>query len=277
MGEVLSDVRKPDNRPALARAGRSRACLARCRCARAAGEQLEAFVSRVRVHKGRDRKPRVDKGRGGGDPRPRQGEQLRRRGERRDGQVRRQPALALPRRRVPQHERRRSQRRAAGRFRGLLPRRRRLRRHPLGDRDRAGLAVPDRHPRHPFHGRVERDAGDDQGRRPGARRQALPSPSTGIEPTSGTTSRPTCAASRTCSRRWTRRPTAAGRWGSTTRSPGARTTRAAARSTRPAATRPRRSPRAASGPTLRARSAGPRVSRIPSTATAAPPSSRTTR
>ena len=52
-----------------------------------------------------------------------------------------------------------------------------------------------------------------------------------------TTSTATSAASRTCSPRSTRRPTPAARWAPTTRSPGARTTRAGARSTPASATR----------------------------------------
>ena len=47
----------------------------------------------------------------------------------------------LPRRGLPQHHRRRAQRRPGGRVRGLHPRRRRLRRRARGRRDRAGLAV----------------------------------------------------------------------------------------------------------------------------------------
>ena len=77
----------------------------------------------------------------------------------------------LPRRRVPQHERRRARRRAADRLRELLPRRRRLPRHPLGDRDGAELAVHDQHPRHALQRPHRCDAGDGQGRRSRPRRE----------------------------------------------------------------------------------------------------------
>ena len=63
--------------------------------------------------------------------------------------VPRRPARAVPRGRVPQHVRRRPRRtpqQAA--FENYYQRRRRLPRHPLGDRDRARLDVPDRPPRH---------------------------------------------------------------------------------------------------------------------------------
>ncbi len=85
------------------------------------------------------------------------------------------------------------------------------------------LGVPDRRPRHAL----------DRARRPSRRRRsrsptacttpARACPSTGSARTSGTTSRPTCAAARTCWPRSTRRRTPAARWASTTPSPGART------------------------------------------------------
>ena len=68
---------------------------------------------------------------------------------RRRVQVHRGEPGEVPRGRVPQHLRRRAQRRPAGGVRGVLPRRRRLLRHRLGDRDRARLAVPHRRARHP--------------------------------------------------------------------------------------------------------------------------------
>ena len=103
---------------------------------------------------------------------------------------------------------------AAGRLRGLLPRRRRLRRHPLGDRDRARLGVPDRRPRHALaRARSRRRAGHRQGRRPRARRQQEPARVLAARRTSGTTSPPTSAAARTCSRPSTRRPTPAATMG----------------------------------------------------------------
>ena len=57
------------------------------------------------------------------------------------------------------------------RVRALVQEWRRLPRAPLGDRDRARLDVPERHPRHARDrtGRARR--GDDQGRRPRARRE----------------------------------------------------------------------------------------------------------
>ena len=54
-----------------------------------------------------------------------------------------------------------------GRVREVLPRRGRLPRHRLGDRDRAELGVLHQHPRHARERRGhDRAAGDDQGRRP---------------------------------------------------------------------------------------------------------------
>ena len=89
--------------------------------------------------------------------------------------VPRGPSQAGTRGRLPRHLGRRPHRRAAGRLRGLLPRRRRLRRHRLGDRDRARLAVPHRRPRHAVdRRRLGRAVGDDQGRRPRPRRVEEP-------------------------------------------------------------------------------------------------------
>ena len=116
-------------------------------------------------------------------------------------------------------------------FENVLPRRRRLPRHPLGDRGRAGLDVPDRRPRHARRG-PHRSARRRPPRSPTAcTSPARACPSTGRARTAGTTSPATSAASRTSSRRSTRTPTPAARTASTIRSPGARTTRAAARST----------------------------------------------
>ena len=86
-------------------------------------------------------------------------------------------------------------------------------------------------------GASEADAGDDQGRRPrSCRGRQGPAGVLARAPTAGTTSPPTCAASRTSSPPSTRRPTrAATRWrcrpAPTIPSSGARTTRAAAPST----------------------------------------------
>ena len=153
-------------------------------------------------------------------------------------------ARHLPRRRVPEHGHREpADRRAARELRGVLQEGRRLRRHRLGRRDRLVLGVPDRHPRHarrraaPTCSPARSRSSTASMTRPRASR------STGTAPTTSTTSRPTSAASRTCSRRSSRtrsarsrratRSTAspAARWAPTTRSPSARTTRAAARST----------------------------------------------
>ena len=137
-------------------------------------------------------------------------------------------------------------------FEALLPRRRRLRRHRLGDRDRPVVVVPDRHPRHavvrPHRGAV----GHGQGRRPRPRRDQDAAAVLGPQ-------RPLLQLHRQRPRRLARarygrrgpvRPAAAGqarstaspaaRWAPTTRSPGARTTRAGARSTPRWATPPPR-------------------------------------
>ena len=81
------------------------------------------------------------------------------------------------------------------------------------DRDRARLAVPHRCARRP---RGRRAVGRSAGRRSrsptAATRRASRCRSTGAHATGGTTSRPTCAASRTCWRRSMRARTAAARW-----------------------------------------------------------------
>ena len=106
------------------------------------------------------------------------------------------------------------------------------------------LAVHDRRARRARQGRaVAARPGDDQGRRPRPRREPARCRSTGATSTATTTTTATSAASRTCWPRSTRRPTAAARWAPTTRSPGARTTRAGARSTPASATRPAATPR----------------------------------
>ena len=114
-----------------------------------------------------------------------------------------------------------------------------------GDRDRARLAVPDRHPRHARHGPAAdrpQSATIKVADRVHDASKALPE-YWDRTATPGTTSRPTSAASRTCSRPSSRIRSArsrrarcstgspAARWAPTIRSPGARTTRAAARST----------------------------------------------
>ena len=144
---------------------------------------------------------------------------------------------------------------AAGRLRGLLPRRRRLRRRRLGDRDRARLAVPDRHPRHPRVRQDRRADGHRQGRRPRARRDQEPAGVLGPHRHLVQLRPPTSAASATCSRpSATRRspgratgrrstPRPAARWAPTTRSPGARTTG------RPLASTPSTAPPARPGAT----------------------------
>ena len=73
-------------------------------------------------------------------------------------------------------------------FERLVPRRRRLRRHPLGDRDRARLDVPDRHPRHALHRRVGRRRRRRSRSPTACTTPARACPSTGSAPTSGTTS-----------------------------------------------------------------------------------------
>ena len=141
----------------------------------------------------------------------------------------------------------------------LLPRRRRVRRHRLGDRDRARLGVPDRHPRHPRH-RQARPSSPRRSRSPTAVHDAEQGAARVLAAHrhASTTSPPTSAASRTCSRPWTRRPytgrhtmALTTRWAPTTRSPGARTTRAAAPSTPAPATPPRASPTPTSASTSR--------------------------
>ena len=146
--------------------------------------------------------------------------------------------------RVPEHGHGEpAQRCAARELRGVLQEGRRLRRHRLRRRDRLELDVPDEPPRHPLGGPGRR-------RRPARSRSSTASTtrprtcrSTGIAPRIGTTSRPTSAARRTCSRPWSRTRSAssrpatcstaspAARWAPITRSPSARTTRAAAPST----------------------------------------------
>ena len=133
-------------------------------------------------------------------------------------------------------------RRPAGRVRDLLPRRRRLPRPPLGDRDRARLAVPHRPARHPRH---------QPDRRPDRHRQGG-----GPRCTSATKNLPeywtrtdawynfadnvrgvSHVLATVVEKPFTRScpaPRSAGStapWAPTTRSPGARTTRAAGRST----------------------------------------------
>ena len=128
---------------------------------------------------------------------PRQGERLRRPVERRPELVHRGEPRPLPGGGLPRHDRESAQRRPGGGLRGVLPRRRRLRRHRVGGRDRARLAVPDRHPGHPGRG---------QARAPRPRRTRSPivattrartCPSTGTSTTRTTTGPPTSAASAT--------------------------------------------------------------------------------
>ena len=151
----------------------------------------------------------------------------------------------IPRGRVPEHGHGEpADRRAARELRGVLQEGRRLRRHRLGDRDRPVLAVPDRRPRH-----------------------ALVGPHRVAVAARSRSSTASTTRARTCREYWERtdncynfttnvrgvshvlatrrrgpvRPAAAGqrrstaspaaRWAPTTRSPSARTTRAAARST----------------------------------------------
>ena len=189
-------------------------------------------LQRARLHQGRDRQRHRRRRRAARAAGRHRGHVRR---HRRRVQVHRRQPRQVPRGRVPQQRRRAARLGAAVRVREVLPQRRRLPRHPLGDRGRAGLAVHERPPRHPC-----RRAGPTRSTRRSRSPTACTSParacrSTGPATTAGTTSPATSAASRTSSRRSTRTPTRAGRTASITRSPGARTTRAAAASTRAAA------------------------------------------
>ena len=129
-------------------------------------------------------------------------------------------------------------RRPAGRVRGVLPRRRRLRRRstPRSRPSPAGRSSPTSSaPGRPASSAVA--AATRQGGRPGAPGVRARCRCGGTAPTAGTTSPPTSAASPTCWPPSTRPPTPVARWASTTRSPGARTTRAAGRSTPDSAAR----------------------------------------
>ena len=112
---------------------------------------------------------------------------------RRDGrrqQVHRCGPRAVQGRRVPEHDRRCPRRRAGGGVREVLPGRRRLPRHRLGDRDRARLGVLHQHPRHARRPARRRPRSRRRSRSPTAvmPRAARCCRSTGRAPTAGTTS-----------------------------------------------------------------------------------------
>ena len=128
-------------------------------------------LQRARLHQGRDRQ-RVRRRQRAALTAGRQRGHVRR--DRRRVQVHRREPRQVPRGRVPQQRRRRAERRAAGGVREVLQGRRRLPRHPLGDRGRAGLAVHDRRPRYTCRGPNRPARRDSQGRGPRARRQQGP-------------------------------------------------------------------------------------------------------
>ena len=175
---------------------------------------------------------------------------------------RRQPR-AVRRGRLPLHDQRRPQRRAAGRVRALHPQRRRLRRHPRRGRHRVHVAVVRRDARRLLPQPPRRNPTGDRPHRGRGRALHAGTPDR-LEPrrTSGTTTNPSTnpvrqrrrcrllgpatAASRS-SPPWTSRPTtrttAATARTTTTRSRGARTSTAATSCTRASAT-----PRSRSAP-----------------------------
>ena len=134
-------------------------------------------------------------------------------------------------RRLPDDHRRRAERGAANRVRAVHPGRRRLGRRPLGGRHRVRLGLVRRARWAPTSRAIRRSS-----RRPSSSptrctRRRPTCPSGGSAPTSGTTTRRTPAATCTCWRRSTSRPTPAAPMGSITRSPGITTTTAAGRGT----------------------------------------------
>ena len=93
----------------------------------------------------------------------------------------------------------------AGRLRALHPGRRRLRRRPRRVRHRVRLGVVRRAGRRLLRQPPGQPAGDGQGGGPGAPVHGRPAGRAGRASTSGTTSRPTRAATCTCWPAWTRR------------------------------------------------------------------------
>ena len=176
------------------------------------------------LHPGGRRAACVDRGRREGDQGSRQGPPVHRQRDRRPDGVPRRPLKQFRAVVFLNTSGDVLDGRPAGRLRGVLPRRRRLRRHPLGDRDRARLVVPDRRPRHARHR---------------ARRVAAGTVKVADRVHDATKRLPEYwhrtdqwynfaanvrGVSHVLATASTRRRTPAGRWASTTPSPGARTT-----------------------------------------------------
>ena len=169
--------------------------------------QTGQALRRPRPHRGQRvlREAQLHGSRCGGDQGPWQAQRLQGdRGRRLQGRVHRSQPEALPRGRVPEHGRRRAQRHRAGGVRGLL--------QQGGGFVGIGSAI-ETEPSWQFltdvlgtraTGAAAAVRRRRQGRRPRPRRDARRCPSTGRAPTAATTSRPTSAASRTCSPRSSR-------------------------------------------------------------------------
>ena len=167
-----------------------------------------------------------------GDSGARRRERFHRRRHRRRRRLQRGQSGQVRSRRVSEHDRRRAQCDAADRLRALHPSRRRLGRRPLRGRHRVRLGLVRRARRRVLSEPSGDPAGDDQSGRPSASVDGPSAAIAGSAPTSGTTTRRIPAATCTCWRRSTRRPTRAAPMGSIIRSPGITTSTAAGRGTR---------------------------------------------